>query len=128
MEVNRVEDRGGKHKGKGGGKKGYSKTFEAFSAMRAGKGFRFGSDKEEEKVKVVEKARKGEKARKAKTCKGKRLGRTVCRFCHQEGHWGNECPNRHSVRNVEAVDHNHGGEGYVHNPPTIHQTRNNIPD
>ena len=46
MEVNRVQDKGKGWKGrghsKGKGKKGYGKTFGAFGAMQAGKGFRFG--------------------------------------------------------------------------------------
>ena len=94
-----------------------------------------GSDEEEEKVKVVEKveekekARKEEKARKGKgkgkgegkKGKGKRLRRIVCRICHQKGHWGTECPNRHSVRHVEAEEQNQGGEVYAHKPPNQDQ-------
>ena len=120
MEVNRVEDRGkgwkGKHKGKGKGKKGFGKTFGAFGAMQAGRGFRFGRGRGKGKGRG-----KGRGKGKGKKGKGKRLGRTVCRICHQEGHCGNECPNRHSVRNVEAEEQVPGTETYVHNPPNQDQ-------
>ena len=122
MEVNRVQDKGkgwkGKGHNKGKGKKGYGKTFGAFGAMQAGKGFRFGRGRGTGKGrgkgrgKGKGKGKKGGKGKKdrgkgkgkGKKGKGKRLGRTICRICHQEGHWGNECPNRHSVRNVEAEE------------------------
>ena len=138
MEVNRVEDKGkgwwkGKSKGRGKGKKGFGKTFGAFSAMHAGKGFRFGRGrgkgkgrgkgrgKGKGKKRGKGKKGKGKSKGKGKKGKGKRLGRTVCRICHQEEHWGNECPNRHSVRNVEAEEQNQGTENYVHNPPNQDQ-------
>ena len=81
------------------------------------------------KVEEKEKARKEEKARKFEEKVRQRKERkrqktwTVCRICHQEGHWGNECPNRRSVRNVEAEEQPYGGE-YVHqtqNPPNQEQ-------
>ena len=85
--------------------------------------------KEEEKDAEKEKERKEVKVRKAKErAKAKERkekenaleGQCVV-SCHQEGHWGNECPNRHSVRNVEAEEHAPGTETYMHNPPNQDQ-------
>ena len=80
-------------------------------------------EEEKEKVRKEVKARKVKEKEKGKgkKGKGKRLGRTVCRICHQEGHWGNECPNERSVRNVEAEGQPYGGEGYAQNPPNQEQ-------
>ena len=67
--------------------------------------------KAEEKDAEKEKGKKGGEGKKErkgkgkeKKGKGKRFGRTVCRICHQEGHWGNECPNRHSVRTLKPMN------------------------
>ena len=99
MEVNRVEDRSkgwwkGKSKGKGKGKKGFGKTFGAFGAMQAGKGFRFGRgrgkgkgrgkrDAEKEKVRKEVKVRKEKERVKAKERKEKEnvLEGQFCRIC-----------------------------------------------
>ena len=101
--------------------------------MQAGRGFKFGrgrgKGKGRGKGRGKIKGKKGGKGRKGKgkskgkgkKGKGRRLGRRVCRICHQEGHWGNECPNRHSVRNVEAEEHAPGAETYMHNPPNQDQ-------
>ena len=50
-------------------------------------------DAEKEKERKEVKVRKAKERAKAKERKEKenlkRFGRTVCRICHQEGHWGN---------------------------------------
>ena len=92
-----------------------------------GKGRGKGRGKGKEKKGGKGKKGKGKSKGKGKKGKGKRLGRTVCRICHQEGHWGNECPNRHSVRNVEAEEQVPETETYVHNPPNQDQyLRSNV--
>ena len=46
---------------------------------------------------------KGKKGKKGKSKGGKPgKGKSNCRICGQPGHWGNECPNRGHVNQVEA--------------------------
>ena len=99
MEVDQVQFGKGKHKGKGKqkGKKGGW-----FGLPYGGK---FGNNKGNFKGKSKNKGKKGNHKGKQKSKnngKGKGYGNNsnVCRICGQHGHWGNECPNRNSVSQV----------------------------
>ena len=119
MDVDQVEAgyKGGKGKNHKGGKgKGYWGTWSSYGAARAfGRGFGRGKGhkgKSKGKRKGYKGGRKGSKGKGGKSGgkKGKdhggkaRLGRDVCRFCKQTGHWGNECPNHRNVREVAGSE------------------------
>ena len=95
MEVDQVQfgQKGkGKNKGKTKGKKGgwFGMPF----------GGKYGGGKNS-KGKGKQKGKKGKGKQKGKQ-KGKGYGgnNNVCRVCGQAGHWGNECPNKGNVSQV----------------------------
>ena len=102
MDVDSVNYVGskGKYKGqqKGKGKKGGWLPFgygeKSFGKSLKGKGKQKG------------KGRKGKKGKSKSFGGGKGKGgqdRNTCRVCGQQGHWGNECPNKtQTVMNVAA--------------------------
>ena len=121
MEVDQVTS-GKDHKGKGhkGGKgKGYWGTWSSYAAGKAfgrgygrgkghkghgkSKGKKFGNKGGKKGSKGKGGKSGGKKGGKDKGGKAK-LGRDVCRFCKQSGHWGNECPNRRNVREVSGSE------------------------
>ena len=121
MELDQVTS-GKDHKGKGheGGKgKGYWGTWSSYAAGKAfgrgygrGKGHK-GHGKSKGKKFGNKGGKKGSKGKGGKSGGKKggkdkggkaRLGRDVCRFCKQSGHWGNECPNRRNVREVSGSE------------------------
>ena len=100
MEVDQVQfgQKGkGKHKGKTKGKKGGW-----FGLPYGGK---YGGGKYGSKGKGKNKGKKGKGKNKGKQ-KGKGYGgnnNNLCRLCGQAGHWGNECPNKGSVSQVQTL-------------------------
>ena len=121
VEVDQVTS-GKDHKGKGhkGGRgKGYWGTWSSYAAGKAfgrgygrgkghkghgkSKGKRFGHKGGKKGSKGKGGKSGGKKGGKDKGGKAK-LGRDVCRFCKQSGHWGNECPNRRNVREVSRSE------------------------
>ena len=101
MEVDQVQfgQKGkGKSKGKSKGKKGGW-----FGMAYSGK---YGG-KSNGKSKGKNKGKKGKGKNKGKSQKGKGYGsgssNNTCRICGQQGHWGNECPNRNQVSQVNST-------------------------
>ena len=95
MEVDNVNMVGGKGKFKGG-KKGKGKQKGWFPYGFGGKA---SGKSQKSKGKTKGKGKKGKKG-KGKPFGGKGKGghdRNTCRICGQQGHWGNECPNKANI-------------------------------
>ena len=96
MEVDQVSY-GYKGKGKNKGKSGKGKKGGWF-------GIPYGKSYGKGKSKSKHKGKKGKSKNKGKqSSKGKGYGNgnnSTCRLCGQQGHWGNECPNRNNVSQV----------------------------
>lgn len=109
MDVDRVQWKGSKgKKGSKGGKKG---GFFGFPYGGGGKGNCKG--KQNSKGKSKNKGKKGKSKNKGKTGKGKggQYG-DGCRICGQLGHWGNECPNKNNVNQINGDEATTGaGDG-----------------
>eukprot|EP00435_Cladocopium_sp_Y103_P046207 s2986_g13.t1 len=97
MEVDQVSY-GHKGKGKNKGKSGKGKKGGWFGIPYGGKSYGHGKSKSKHKGKKGKSKNKGKQSYKGK---GHGSGNNnTCRLCGQQGHWGNECPNRNNVSQV----------------------------
>ena len=98
MEVDSINQVGGKGKYKGGKKgKGKQKGWFPWEVQW----------KDTERKGKAERKRKERQERKRKACGGKEKGgqdRNTCRICGQQGHWGNECPNKANTVTTAYVE------------------------
>ena len=99
MEVDQVSY-GHKGKGKNKGKNGKGKKGGWFGFPYGGKSYGKGKSKGKHKGKKGKSKSKGKHSYKGKGYNSGIGNSNTCRLCGQQGHWGNECPNRNNVSQV----------------------------
>ena len=99
MEVDQVSY-GHKGKGKNKGKNGKGKKGGWFGFPYGGKSYGKGKSKGKHKGKKGKSKNKGKQSYKGKGYSSGNGNNNTCRLCGQQDHWGNECPNRNNVSQV----------------------------